>query len=404
MEKYITAITSIFFLIILWNFIPSKEQLPSQQIDSPSQTRQSTQTEHTEAVLQNQPTSQSTSLIFEEIPNSDSQLQCPQTPLEDLVHKLFAQSPSEEFSFQLNCLTSYLMHKNSTNLNESSLFRLVLLQYKQSEFAGVVEALSDQQIADFLLKFVHHKQTEAFIGKHWDTHADVLLNFISQVAKQHPDKLLFVLENSKDHSLNEILLMSIMDSEVLVDIEDFWPAVANGYWGSGLSGNSKDQVLEDLIWHYLTIDAESTITWLHDQFALHPTGQHTRKFNFPKAVKTMYAWQSGELAKLSAEEYEKDSLLVIEYMGSLLTQDPQHLTNQFNQIADTPLVEPVVASLIQSEQFFMLSHDQLLDMLNSSPANVASALAQAYTLQLQYSEATNKDDTLQLLQQFITPK
>lgn len=283
---------------------------------------------------------------------------------------------------QRACL-KHLLYTDSVQaldtLTAAKLMSLALLNdLGDKAIKALLDELSDSQLLYLLHTFSRDGEAETFFAKNRLDSRTFVDNTAQKIAEITPTKLLLIIDISQDHTLNQTMLEALMSKESPLALHELWPTIVDSYLGV-----SKEQLLESVIAQYLHTDPVDTLYYLHDHYLFNEAEQYSRKFNFPDAITTLYAWQSGQIAQLSAEQYDKDSALVINYLGRVLSEDVESFANQLNDIATQPVSEKVVASVIQSTDFFRLNTDQLTRMLAQLPSPLSKALASAYALQFQ---------------------
>lgn len=394
-------------LIITWQLVPLIFPADAHRATSARQSSQFTEQVHLEQTQSNAVAKVTKNKVIQEVSTFD----CQQRELEKAIEYQFLQkslATQHQAAMIVQCLVHLRDIQKLQVLKNTSLYQLSALLMANEPYAEdlstshVLGILSEQQLLELLTTFSNEESSQAFFIHNHLAAEDFKHNIANILVATWPERFLSLMRLSRDETLNQILTTAIFTAQKPLALHDIWPVVIHSQLGS-----QKEHLIEKLIQYYLQFDSESSIAWLHDHYFLHssPTDgseQSSRKFNFAKALHTLYAWQTGKLAELTPEQFEKDSVLVIDYVGELMTQDTQQFANQLVNIADTPLVNSVIASVMQSEHFFRLTSDELSTMLQQLPATISKGLAQAYTLQLHYYEGADKEAKLRALNPFLT--
>ena len=324
-----------------------------------------------------------------------------------MLQQLLSNQPGDNLKNRdtIACIKLFLQQQSPEDIDDVNTYILTAVLYAESSLQHFLDAflteLSGQQWHQLLLSWLPDSETKTLLTELTIEEQDFRDALLQQLMNQSPEKLLAVLAQSDDLTFNQQLFANLLLSENLPQIAQTWPVIQNSDWGI-----EKEKRLEELMQRYLHLDPDATITWLQDYYLLNGESHlgeeqlRDRKYDFPKALNTLNAWHSGSLTDMDAASYDKDSLLVIKYVGDLLTDDIQHFANQLSSVTNTPLADQVLASVMQSEQFFRLNNDDLITLLDQLPNDSARALSQAYSLQLQYVSDENKESTLLILNRY----
>ena len=332
---------------------------------------------------------------------------CDEEALPGLLQQLLSNQPGDNLKNRdtIACIKLFLQQQSPEDIDDVNTYILTALLYAESSLQHFLDAflaeLSGQQWYQLLLSWLPNSETKTLLAELTIEEQDFRDALLQQLMNQSPEKLLAVMAQSDDLIFNQQLFANLLLSENLPQIAQTWPVIQNSDWGI-----EKEKRLEELMQRYLHLDPDATITWLQDYYLLNGESHlgeeqlRDRKYDFPKALNTLNAWHSGSLTDMDAASYDKDSLLVIKYVGDLLTDDIQHFANQLSSVTNTPLADQALASVMQSEQFFRLNNDDLITLLDQLPNDAARALSQAYSLQLQYVSDENKESTLLILNRY----
>lgn len=221
--------------------------------------------------------------------------------------------------------------------------------------------------------------------------------WLTQLSNKRPQILRDFLVVSDDSSANQAVIDAMIANKALGSIAEFWPRLQATKLGA-----ARDTVQQAVIHYYLQQDPTTTLVYLTDHYQITANDtQFHRRFDFPKALNTLLAWHFDSVKLLTEEEYDKDSTLVIDYLGQQLAAEPVAFFAKITAVQSEPLQHQMLASIMQAKEFFSLDQQTFTDILSTQPASVSAALARAYALQYQHLQAEAYAQKTQFLQAFL---
>jgi len=295
-------------------------------------------------------------------------------------------------------------------LSEYQLSRLiVIIAIQPEEFAEhwhspAVLVYSPMALLEPVFELLHTGQAPPHAAHIKKT----LLNELVQHAIRYfPDSAVSILLGNRYEALNLRVVHALLKLDTsagnrvtLPQLSQLWPAMEHA-----LLGKYHTFLQEYVIELYLAANRFDTLRYLADYFQVVENTENLefpRRFNFPKAINTLLAWELNQLHYLDAEHYDADSELVTRGVSKMLADNPKRVFSHLTQISSAPLRDKVMASIVQSKGFFNLEQAEFVALLREQPAELATQLANAYVLQFAHLPRSDYQQTIVQMADFIT--
>lgn len=221
--------------------------------------------------------------------------------------------------------------------------------------------------------------------------------WLDHFSQNFPQTLLDLLAINSSIEMNQAMVLSLLEQGALDYIAQLWPTLQAAQLGSNY-----DTLLQSVIQHFLKQNTTDTLFYLSDHYhILQSKTEFQRKFHFPNAVNTVMAWHLNAFDTIDHEQYDKDSELVIEYVGQQLQAEPVVFFAKINEVQSEPLQHKMIASVIQSKAFFSLDRQTIVTVLAEQSPQVSLALAQAYAMQFAHLEPDIYVEKTRFLDDFV---
>lgn len=294
--------------------------------------------------------------------------------------------------------------------NDIHFFQLMILDFLYHEqlppeihLTALLKQLDAVQIQTLLIFVANSPEVRALIDDYGNgngngnSYNELLKSIIHFAAMYFSHSLLSLVTSDIVPEFNSAILIEMLNPSLDITLSDIWPVAIKATIHS-----DRDKILHKIIQHYLAKEGDSAFYYFADYFHFSTKEKFSSKFDLPSAVNTLNAWRFNQLNRLAAEDYNKDSTLVVEGISQMITRDPESFFMHVNLVESAPVQHKVIASIIQSTGFFELEAERLVLILHQQPRQLAHHLAKAYVLQFSHLPIDAYQEKTLLITEFLT--